>query len=399
MRLIGDGVVDRAGIPGLAGRLGYTERHLHRMLHAELGAGPLALARAQRAQTARVLIETTALGFAEIAFAAGFRSVRQFNDTIREIYGRAPSDLRAGAGRQSTGTPGTITLRLPYRAPLHAAALFGFLAARAIPGLEVVDDGGYHRALRLPNGPGTASLHADDGYVRATLRLADVRDLAPAVARCRRLLDLDADPDAVDTALSADPALSATVRHEPGVRLPRAVDGFELAVRAIVGQQVSVPAARSTLGRLVRRCQGGALPVPLDPGGAPSSRVELTPFPDAATVAAAPDEAFGMPVARRETIRALAAAVAAGDLTLDESVDRADAEKQLLALPGVGPWTAGYIALRALGDPDVFLPTDLGVRRGARALGLPDQPDALAAHATRWRPWRSYALIRLWRHA
>jgi AraC family transcriptional regulator of adaptative response / DNA-3-methyladenine glycosylase II len=394
MRLIGDGVVDRTGIPGLAGRLGYTERHLHRMLHAELGAGPLALARAQRAQTARVLIETTALGFAEIAFASGFRSVRQFNDTIREIYGRAPSDLRANAGRQAAGAPGTITLRLPYRAPLHAEALFGFLAARAIPGVEVVDDGGYHRALRLPHGPGTASLHADDGYVRATLRLADVRDLAPAVARCRRLLDLDADPDAVDTALSTDPALSATVRQEPGVRLPRAVDGFELAVRAIVGQQVSVPAARSTLGRLVLACKEGHPAEQKRITGCPSLL-----FPDAATVADAPDDAFGMPAARRATIRALAAAVASGDLTLDESVDRADAEKQLLALPGVGPWTAGYVALRALGDPDVFLPTDLGVRRGARALGLPDQPEPLAAYATRWRPWRSYALVRLWRHA
>jgi AraC family transcriptional regulator, regulatory protein of adaptative response / DNA-3-methyladenine glycosylase II len=387
MRLIGDGVVDRSGVPGLASRLGYTERHLHRMLHAELGAGPLALARAQRAQTARVLIETTDMSLAEIAFAAGFHSVRQFNDTIREVYGRAPSILRSGSAADRAATPGTITLRLPYRPPLHAGALFGFLAARAIPGVERADDG-YHRTLRLPHGPGVVSLTPQDGYMQATLRLTDVRDLAPAVARCRRLLDLDADPEAVDAALAADPALAAAVAAEPGVRLPRAVDGFELAVRAIVGQQVSVAAARSVLGRLVRECRE-------------DTRLDGDPallFPDAATVAEAPDKAFGMPAARRRTIRALATAVASGELVLDDGADRAATEKQLLALPGVGAWTVGYTALRALGDPDVFLPTDLGVRRGASALGLPDEPSALAEYATRWRPWRSYALIRLWRH-
>jgi AraC family transcriptional regulator of adaptative response / DNA-3-methyladenine glycosylase II len=385
MRLIGDGVVDRDGVPGLASRLGYTERHLHRMLHAELGAGPLALARAQRAQTARVLVETTDLGLAEIAFAAGFHSVRQFNETIRDVYGRAPSALRDASKAHRAATPGTITLRLPYRAPLHADALFGFLAARAIPGVETADESGYQRTLRLPHGPATASLTPRDGYVQATLRLTDVRDLAPAVARCRRLLDLDADPEAVDAALAADPALTETVGKEPGVRLPRAVDGFELAVRAVVGQQVSVAAARTVLAKLLRATS-------------PATEEDLF-FPDATTVAEAPDEAFPMPAARRRTIRALATAVADGDLVLDDGADRAETERRLLELPGVGPWTAGYVALRALGDPDVFLPTDLGVRRGAAALGLPDEPAALAAYATRWRPWRSYALIRLWRHA
>ncbi|MGC9668082.1 AlkA N-terminal domain-containing protein [Planosporangium sp. 12N6] len=399
VRLIGDGVVDRAGVPGLASRLGYTERHLHRILHAELGAGPLALARAQRAQTARILVETTDLGLAEIAFAAGFRSVRQFNDTIREVYGRPPSALRTAGNRTATTAPGTITLRLPYRSPLHADALFGFLAARAIPGVEAIDADGYHRTLRLPHGPAAVSLAPDGGYLHATLRLRDVRDLAPAVARCRRLLDLDADPEAVDTALAADPALASAVRAEPGVRLPRAVDGFELAVRAVVGQQVSVAAARTVLGTLVRECS----PAADEPSPAPDGTREATAphllFPDAATVAEAPDGAFAMPDARRRTIRALAAAVAAGDLVLDDGADRTETETKLLALPGIGPWTAGYVALRALGDPDVFLPTDLGVRRGAAALGLPDGPDALAGYAARWRPWRSYALIRLWRHA
>jgi AraC family transcriptional regulator, regulatory protein of adaptative response / DNA-3-methyladenine glycosylase II len=374
MRLIGDGVVDRDGVPGLARRLGYTERHLHRMVHTELGAGPIALARAQRAQTARVLIETTQLGLAEVAFAAGFGSVRQFNDTIREIYGRSPSQLR-GAARLGPGSAsGEIVLRLPYRAPLHAAALLEFLGARAIAGVEALDGDTYTRTLGLPHGPASVALTPRDGHVRTLLGLADVRDLAPAVARCRRLFDLDADPEAVDAVLAADPALSTVVAKEPGVRVPRAVDGFEIAVRAVVGQHVSVATARTVLAKL-------------SPGPVFVAPDELL---------ALPDEAFAMPAARRGTLRALAAAVLDGDLDLDAG-DRAEVLTALRALPGIGDWTMQYVAMRALGDPDAFLATDLGVRRGARALGLPDDPTALAAHAQRWRPWRSYAVIRLWR--
>ena len=382
VRLIADGVVDRDGVPGLASRLGYTERHLNRLLTAELGAGPLALARAQRAQTARTLIETTDLGLADVAFAAGFGSVRQFNDTIQEVYARSPGALRERrAARQPEA--GTISLRLAFRAPLHAGALLGFLAARALPGVEEAGVTTYRRGLNLPHGSATVALTPEDRWVAATLRLTDVRDLAPAVARCRRLFDLDADPVAVDGTLGADPALAAAVRTEPGVRLPRAVDGFELAVRAIAGQQVSVAGARRTLSRLLPAATSG----------------ELHGFPDAATVAELPDAAFRMPAARRDTIRALAQAVAGGQLHLEPGADREESVARLLALPGVGEWTAGYVAMRAIGDPDVFLPTDVAVRRGARALGLPDSPRALAAHTERWRPWRSYALMRLWRSA
>ena len=381
-RLIADGVVDRDGVPGLARRLGYTERHLHRMLQAELGAGPLALARAQRSQTARVLIETTDLGLAEIAFASGFGSVRQFNDTIREIYGRSPSELRSRVRKETAATPGlgTIALRLPFREPLHAAALVEFLAARTVAGVDEVVDGEYRRVLRLPHGPATVAVTLLPGYAHATLSLRDVRDLAPAVARCRRMLDLDADPTAVDAALAADPALAPLVAKEAGVRVPRGADGFETAVRGIVGQQISVAGARKVLARLAAVAAQG--------------------FPTADEVAAAPDEAFAMPAARRRTIRTLAEAVAGGELALDPGADRAATEAALLAIDGIGPWTAQYVALRALGDPDVLLPTDLGVRRGAAALGLPNDPAALAAHAQRhWAPWRSYATIRLWRQA
>lgn len=423
MRLIADGVVDRDGIPGLAARLGYTERHLHRMLRAEMGAGPLALARAQRAQTARTLIETTGLGMAEIAFAAGFGSVRQFNDTVREVYGRAPSELRTARGRSvAPGGAGTITLRLAYRPPLHARALLDFLALRALPGVEEVRDGTYRRGLRLPHGPGEASLTPADGHVSATLRLTDMRDLAPAVARCRRLLDLDADPTAVDGTLAADPALAGAVAAEPGIRLPRSVDGFEMAVRAVVGQQVSVRSARTTLTRLLAhlhpptpgpgdvdqevRAPGerSREPEPLDQpaagagSGKGTGRVgRLRSFPTAEEVLGVPDEVFGMPAGRRETLRALAGAVADGSLDLAPGGDREETVRRLLALPGIGPWTAGYVAMRALGDPDVLLPTDLAVRRGAAALGVPADPRTLDTYADRWRPWRSYAVIRLWR--
>ncbi|WP_349880404.1 AlkA N-terminal domain-containing protein [Micromonospora sp. HUAS YX12] len=394
MRLIADGVVDRDGVPGLATRLGYTERHLHRMLRAELGAGPLALARAQRAQTARILIETTGLGLAEVAFAAGFGSVRQFNDTVREVYGGTPSELRAGRRGPAAATgAGTLSLRLAHRPPLHAGALLDFLALRALPGVEVVRDGTYHRGLRLPHGPATVALTPADGHVAATLRLADMRDLAPAVARCRRLLDLDADPVAVDATLAADPALAPAVAAEPGVRLPHAVDGFELAVRAVTTQQVSLTSARTTLTRLLAatRSAGGA--------GADDPADGLVAFPGPAEVLAAPDTAFRMPAARRETIRALARAVADGELDLEPGGDREEAIRLLAGVPGVGPWTTGYLAMRALGDPDVALTTDLGVRRGAAALGLSDDPKTLSAYADRWRPWRSYATIRLWRAA
>jgi AraC family transcriptional regulator of adaptative response / DNA-3-methyladenine glycosylase II len=393
VRLIADGVVDREGVPGLAGKLGYTERHLHRMLSAELGAGPLALARAQRAQTARILIETTDLGLAEIAFAAGFGSVRQFNDTLREVYAVAPSALRAAARRATASEAGTINLRLPYRSPLHAQALLEFFAVRAVPGLEEVDAETYRRALRLPHGEGIAALTPLPGYVAASLRLTDVRDLAPAVARCRRLFDLDADPIAVDATLAADEALAPAVAKEPGVRLPRATDGFEMAVRGVVGQQISVAAARTIVAAL--------LPAPsaLAEGEVSGDKAGgLRAFPSAEQVLDLPDTAFAMPAARRETIRAVARAVAAGELDLDPGADRAETERRLTELPGIGPWTASYLALRALGDPDVFLATDLGVRRGAEMLGLPANARALAEYAKRWSPWRSYATIRLWRH-
>src|SRR3954451_4552457 len=264
MRLVADGIVDREGVTGVAARLGYSERHVHRTLVAVVGAGPLALARAQRAQNARVLLETTDLPITDVAFAAGFESLRQFNATIREVFALAPRDLRRRARREPDG--GALTLRLPYRAPLEAAELIAFLARRAVPGVEEVVDGAYRRSLRLPHAAGIVELAPATGHtgranevrvngstksIRGRFWLEDLRDLGPAVQRCRVLLDLDSDPQAVAEALDGDALLGPLVRAAPGRRVPGHVDGHELAIRAVLGQQVSVAGASTLAGRLV----------------------------------------------------------------------------------------------------------------------------------------------------
>lgn len=386
MRLIGDGVVDREGVEGLARRLGYSSRQVHRLLVAELGVGPLAIARARRAQTARVLIETTELPFTSVAFAAGFASVRQFNDTVREVFAATPAELRrAGAG--ATGVEaGWISLRLPYRRPFTAEPVFAHLVATAVPGVEQWAEGTYRRTLRLPHGPGVVGLRPDDGQVTCTLRLAELRDLSTAVARCRALLDLDADPSAVDAVLATDPALAPLVALRPGLRIPRGVDGGELALRAILGQQVSTAAARTLTGLLV---QAAGTPLEGDQRG-------LTHlFPEPAAVADAA-RTLPLPDRRRATLTRVAEALADGTLVLDPGADREAALARLAAIPGIGPWTTATIAMRALGDPDAFLAGDLGVRRSAHALGLPARPAELERRAASWRPWRSYAVQHLW---
>ena len=387
MRLIADGVVDREGVAGLADRLGYSERHVNRQLTDEVGAGPIALARAQRSQTARLLIETTDLTFADVAFASGFASIRQFNDTIRTVYARTPTDLRRARARTSVSTPGAITVRLAVRRPFDGLGLIAFLAARAVPGIEEVAGSTYRRTLGMAHGTGTVELTPVDDHVQATLRLDDLRDLAATVARCRRLLDLDADPETVVEHLGDDPLIGPLVRATPGRRVPGATDGFELAVRAILGQQVSVAGARTLAGRLVV-----AAGRPL--GAADGSLTHV--FPTAAALAEAPDAAFSVPVRRRDSLRRLSTAVAEGALDLEPGSDRDRTRVRLEALPGIGPWTASYVAMRALGDPDVFLPTDLGVRHALEGLAAWSGPDAAAAVSERWSPWRSYALMHLW---
>ena len=389
MRLIADGVVDRDGVEGLASRIGYTPRHLGRILTSELGAGPLALARARRAQTARVLIETTDLPHADIAFAAGFASIRQFNDTIREVYDATPTHLRGRRGRRPTS--GEVTMRLAVRTPFAGRALLEFLARRAVPGVESAGADWYARTLRLPHGTGTVRLQLTDvtesgstAQVPATFRLTDLRDLGTAVERSRRLLDADCDPVAVAEAFAGDPVIGPLVRTMPGLRVPGHVDGPEIAVRAVLGQQISVVRARTLAGELTSR-HGEPLPTPED---------DLTHlFPDAATLADLDPEQLPMPRARGRALVGLCTALADGAIALDRGADRDDVRRALLTLPGIGPWTADYVALRALGDPDVFMATDLGVRHAL------DRLPGTAARTDQWRPWRSYAQMYLWQSA
>ncbi|WP_031171976.1 DNA-3-methyladenine glycosylase 2 family protein [Streptomyces durhamensis] len=375
MRLIADGVVDREGVAGLAARLGYSARQVQRQLTTELGAGPVALARAQRAHTARLLLQTTGLPVTEIAFASGFASVRQFNDTVREVYASTPTELRAAAHR-ARGTartrgvrpapPGAgIPLRLAHRGPYQSGAVFDQLAQEAVTGVEEVSGapGGrtYRRTLRLPYGTGLVAVEErtrasrtgagtrPGGWLDARLHLTDPRDLTTAVQRLRRLFDLDADPYAVDERLGADPRLGPLVAARPGLRSPGTVDPLEPAVRALAGKEGAA--------ELVRR-YGKLLDAPC------GSLTHL--FPEPAVLAEAEP---GGPLG------ALAAALADGTVRLDPGADRDEAQEALLALPGMDPATVAAVRVRALGDPDVAPP-------GAE---VPDD----------WRPWRSYAVQHL----
>jgi AraC family transcriptional regulator of adaptative response / DNA-3-methyladenine glycosylase II len=383
MRLIADGEVERSGVPGLAARLGYSERQLHRLLVAELGVGALALARAQRAQTARLLIETTRLSMAEVAFAAGFASIRQFNETVQAVFATTPSALRPATPSPDGGSPGWLTLRLAARAPFAADEVLLFLGAHATPGLEEWDGTTFSRVLDLPHGPAVVRLSPAAGAaVTARLQLTELRDLGTAVSRCRRLLDLDADPAAVDEVLGADPALSALIAGAPGRRVPASPDAGETAVRAVLGQQVSVAGARTLTARLVTAA-GRPLTEPVG---------SLThAFPQPAALADVDLTAVGLTGARRRTVHALATALADGSVTLGPGAERDEARQALLAVPGIGPWTTALVGLRGLADPDVWLPGDLALRRSLRTL---DSSDVDAA--TRWRPWRSYAVMHLW---
>ena len=395
MRLIADGVVEREGVTGLAARVGYTPRHLSRLLTHEVGAGPLALARARRAQTARILVETTPMPFADVAFAAGFSSIRQFNDTVREVYAATPTSLRGRAARPAPPTvasscgsrcavptpaptwspswpcaPSTASRRPgPAGTPAPCGCRTGRpgMAAgrrRGRPGLRPLHPPGRRPAGRLGRG--------------GALPQAARRRLRPRRGRRRARGRPPARPAGPAAARAAGPG------H---------VDGHEVAVRAVLGQQVSVGAARRLAALLVER-HGEVVDGDLaaSPDGAEHTLLRL--FPSAETLAGVDPETLPMPRARGRALVALCAALAAGDIPLDRSADRADVRRALLAVPGIGPWTAGYVALRALGDPDVFLPTDVGVRNGLRALG--EDPARAETLGEAWRPWRSYALMHLW---
>ncbi|MFI7533297.1 AlkA N-terminal domain-containing protein [Streptosporangium sp. NPDC049376] len=374
LRLIDEGVADDGGVARLAGRLHITERHLHRLFTTEIGVGPLAVARTKRLLLAKQLLTETGLPITDVAFASGFGSVRQFNATMKETYGFTPGELRATASRGGGGNGGravadtSLTLRLHRREPYDSRALLRFLRARAIPGLETVDETSYSRVV-----PGGAvTLTPLPGHVRLDVELDDTRGLARVVARCRRLLDLDADPQAIADALGGT-SLGPLVTANPGLRVPGAWDGFEVAVRAVVGQQISVAGARTLLGRIVARAgHGGVL------------------FPAPGELLEADLEGLGLTGRRVATLRALAACVAEGEIDLDGAQEPAQVVSRLLPLPGIGPWTASYVALRALRDPDAWPDGDLVLRRTMARLDIPED------HIERWRPWRAYAALHLW---
>ncbi|MBX6382899.1 MAG: DNA-3-methyladenine glycosylase 2 family protein [Microbispora sp.] len=460
LRLIDDGVADESGVAGLARRLHVTERHLHRLFAAELGTGPLAVARTRRLLLAKQLLTETTLPITDVAFAAGFGSVRQFNAAMKESYGFAPGELRKTNGpvRRSPAALTTgLTLRLGHREPYDAQAVLRFLAARAIPSVEAVCWSGDEVAAYTRAVPGgSITLRPAAGHIRLTVQTTETHRLSRLVARCRRLLDLDADPGAVLEVLGST-SLAPLVAARPGLRVPGAYDGFELAVRAIVGQQISVAGARTLLGRIAARAGVPAVPATREDGDAAGSRNAAQPdgspgvaacgagvqvsvpdmagcdagvrvnvagvvacdarapvgvagmaacdagaakagrvpllFPTADRLAAADLDGLGLTTRRIATIRALAEAVASGEIDLDGAGDPADTTARLLKIPGIGPWTAGYIALRALRDPDAWPEGDLVLRRTMERLGI------AADEAERWRPWRAYAAFHLWHHA
>ncbi|QKT07980.1 DNA-3-methyladenine glycosylase 2 family protein [Gordonia sp. X0973] len=379
MRLIADGVVDRDGVPGLASTLGYSSRQLERILVAEFGAGPLALSRAQRATNARILLTRTDLSMTDIAYAAGFSSVRQFNDTIRAVFAASPSQLRGTSAPRPAGDH-LLTLRLPFRKPLHRRWLELHLGNHAIPGHSTPAQ----RILSLPHGPALADIGLHDDHVRLGLRHLDLRDLGTAVARIRRLLDLDADITAVQAALSRG-HLAPLVRAAPGVRVPGSCDPFASLVSTMVGQQISVAAARTHLGRLVAEL-GEKVPWTSDDG--PDHL-----FPTPAAIAEHGGDVLRGPRRRVDAIVGIARAVADGEVELHAGVDASELRVALLARPGIGAWTADYLSMTVAGDPDVALDTDLVVAKAAADLSI-DFAD-LASVA----PWRSYASMHLWRHA
>jgi AraC family transcriptional regulator of adaptative response / DNA-3-methyladenine glycosylase II len=381
LRLIDEGALDRGGVEALAMRLGMSGRHLRRLFLDRLGATPKSVALTRRAHFARKLIEETGLSMTAVAFAAGFGSVRRFNGMVRRTFRCAPGEFRRGTGGAAAG----IALRLPYHAPLDWEALLDFLAARAIPGVEAVEGSRYRRTIRADGAPGFLEVTPATGGQALLLRFVSPpgAGLDRIVRRVRRLFDLDADPVRIGRDLACDPLLAPTMRAHPGLRVPGAWDGFETTVRAILGQQVSVRGATTMAGRLVAAL---GEPVP-SPGGGLTHL-----FPAPADVARADLSRLGVPAARRACLLAVARAVASGSLALDGAASLEDAVARLTALPGVGPWTAQYVALRALGEPDAFPAGDLALKRET---GLSEA--ALVSRAEAWRPWRAYAAMALWR--
>ena len=391
LALIEAGGLDDDDVEGLAERLGVGARQLRRLFHQHVGASPIAVAQTRRVLLAKQLIHETALPMAEVALASGFGSVRRFNETFRDLFGRPPATLRRTKDRPRRKAE-ALSVRLSYRPPYDWDAMLAFLRARAIPGVELVSGDSYRRSIALGKQSGVVTVKpADRHRVDVTVRFPDMSALPSIIARVRRVFDLAADPDQIGAHLAQDPMLAPLVAARPGLRVPSAWDGFELAMRAICGQQISVAAATRLLGRLVQ-AHGTEL--------APSIRDSEGPshvFPSPKAIAAADPATFAMPGARARALVALAQAISADPVIFSRGAILEQAIAKLRALPGIGEWTAQYIAMRELREPDAFPPADVGLLRAmADTGGRRPSPEQLLARAEAWRPWRAYAALHLW---
>jgi AraC family transcriptional regulator of adaptative response / DNA-3-methyladenine glycosylase II len=386
LRLIDEGVLDEGSVEQLAARLGIGARQLHRLFVRHLGASPQAVASNRRLLLAKQLITETRLPLSEVAAAAGFQSLRRFNDAVRTVYSCSPSKLRRGS--EVSGAQAAISLYLGYRPPFDWERVLAYLSGRAIPGIEAVEPEAYHRTFQLGGSTGTIEVTHQPERRALSVRIEGVGVLPvrQIVARVRRLFDLDADPAAISAALGGDPVIGPRLARARGVRVPGTFDPFELSIRAVLGQQVSVKGATTLAGRLVQRC------------GTPSgiARNGLTHlFPTPGALAQADLSGLGLTGGRIQALKSLSEACAASDGTLKPGLSLEDSVAQLVTLPGIGEWTAHYVALRALGEPDAFPASDLGLRKAAGA-GVPIAPRALEQLAEAWRPWRGYAALLLW---
>ncbi len=380
LRLIGECALDEGGVEELSERLGLSSRQLRRLFQQHLGASPVTVAQTRRVHFAKHLMDETTLPLTQIALASGFRSIRQFNDVFRNLYGRPPREFRKKA---VVTAPGAYAFRLSYRPPYAWDALLRFLVARAIPGVEHVTDSEYARTFVLDAKPGVLRVtHGDGDALLLRVAYPDPAQLFRIVERTRRIFDLGADPAVIAAQLSADPVLNASLNRLPGLRVPGAWDGFELAVRAILGQQVSVAAATTMSGRIANTFGKPLCSSVAEPLGEQPPRL----FPEASVLAGVDLTTIGLTRQRAATIRELAERVASGEIRFDTDVDAL--RTALLAVRGIGPWTVEYIAMRALGEPDAFPDTDLALRKAV--------PERLLERSTAWRPWRAYAAMHLW---
>ena len=389
LRLISEGALDAGGVDDLADRLGIGARHLRRLFDRHVGASPVKIAQSRRVHFARSLIDQTNLPMREIAIASGFSSVKRFNTVMRATFERTPTEMRRGRAPDEA-VNGGLELRLAYRPPYDWDAMFAYLSARAIPRVESVHEGTYRRTVLLDDRPTILTVTPDADRAQVVLRVSSPvrRELIDVAERVRRLFDLGADPMQIAAHLGRDERLASSVTARPGLRVPGTWDPFELAVRAVLGQQVSVKGATTLAGRLVEE-----LGEPIE-GAPPEGPDRLFPTPEA--LAGADVAKIGMPEKRGAAIRELARRVAEGELPLSWGECAVETQRRLVDIPGIGEWTAQYVTMRGLGQPDIFLPGDLGVRKAMTENGKPASAKVAAARAEAWRPWRSYAVLHLW---